>query len=138
MTSGPERVEGRLAGVGSVQLFWQGWQPPHSPAGLVLVCHGGAEHSGRYDGLARALTQDSWVVYGLDMRGHGRSTGERMHAERFSDLLDDFDVFRRHVVGLHPDLPVFLLGQGVGGVVALGYALDHQELLRGCRLHSWR
>lgn len=136
MTDQQERLDGKLAGVGNIELFWQGWLPHGNPTGVVLFCHGGAEHSGRYANLANALVLDGWAVYGLDMRGHGQSSGPRMHAERFSDWLDDFDMFRRQVLNRHVDLPVFLLGQGVGGQIALAYAIDHQEILRGLVLSA--
>ena len=43
-----EHVEGRLAGVGGVELYWQGWLPGGAPRGVLLICHGMGEHSGRY------------------------------------------------------------------------------------------
>lgn len=136
MANQRERVEGLLTGVGNIRLFWQGWLPQGNPTGVVLFCHGGAEHSGRYGNLVDALIRDGWAVYGLDMRGHGQSGGPRMHAERFSDWLDDFDTFRRHVLSGHTGLPVFLLGQGVGAQIALAYALGHQQLFRGLVLSA--
>jgi acylglycerol lipase len=129
-------VEGRLPGAGGVELFWQGWLPAGDPRGVLLLCHGLGEHSGRYANVVDALVPDGWAVYGVDHRGHGRSSGRRAHLRRYADWLDDFDGFRRAVVARHPDLPVFLLGHSMGGQIALAYALDHQPDLSGLVLSA--
>lgn len=129
-------VEGTLGGVRGVELYWQGWLPGTDPTGVLLICHGLGEHSGRYGHVVDAVTPDGWAVYALDHRGHGRSGGRRAHLDDYADWLADFDTFRRHVVGLHPGLPVFLLGHSMGGQIALAYALDHQADLNGLVLSA--
>ena len=136
MADRPEHVEGRLAGVGDVELFWQAWLPPGPPTGVVLICHGLGEHSGRYGHVVDALVPAGWAVYGLDLRGHGRSAGRRVHLARYGDWLADLDTFRRFVAARHDGLPVFLLGHSMGGQIALAYALDHQADLRGLVLSA--
>ncbi|MHA6780000.1 alpha/beta hydrolase [Pseudonocardia saturnea] len=131
-----DRVEGGLTGVGGVQLYWQGRLPEGDPTGVLLVCHGLGEHSGRYGSVEDALVPDGWAVYGLDHRGHGRSTGRRAHLDRYSDWLTDFDAFRMLVAARHPGLPLFLLGHSMGGQIALAYALDHGAGLSGLVLSA--
>lgn len=130
-----ERAEGRVVGAGDVELYWQGWLPVQ-PRGVLLLCHGLGEHAGRYGTVVDAVVPDGWAVYGLDLRGHGRSGGDRAHIDRYDDLLTDFDVFRRTVVARHPGLPVVLLGHSMGGQIALAYALDHQADLAGLVLSA--
>ncbi len=131
------RVEGRLDGAGGIELFWQGWSPgPDMAAGVLLICHGLGEHSARYGSVVDALAPDGWAVYGLDHRGHGRSGGRRTHVDRYADLLDDFETFRRHVAARHEGVAVFLLGHSLGGQIALAYALDHPEALGGLVLSA--
>jgi acylglycerol lipase len=131
-----DKIEGHLTGVDNTRLYWQGWLPTVRAMGVLLFCHGAYEHSGRYQNVVDALAPDGWAVYGLDLRGHGRSTGERVHVERFSDWVDDFDRFSCEVVPRHQDLPVFALGHCLGAQIALAYALDHQEVLRGLVLSA--
>lgn len=133
------KIDGRVTGVGNVSLYWQGWLPKGRVTGVVLLCHGACEHSGRYHKVVNALAPDNWAVYGVDHRGHGQSgdsAGKRVHVERFSDWVGDFDIFRRKVTARHRDLPVFVLGHSLGGQIALGYALDHQQDLRGLVLSA--
>lgn len=129
------RVEGRLGGARGVELFWQG-VVPDEPAGVLLVCHGLGEHSGRYRTVEDTLVPDGWAVYGLDHRGHGRSGGRRAHLDDYADWLADFDAFRRLVTARHPGLPIFLLGHSMGGQIALAYALDHGAGLSGLVLSA--
>lgn len=136
MAEQQERVEGWLDGVHGVELFWRGWLPGGEHPGVVLVCHGLGEHSGRYGTVVDALVPDGWAVYGLDHRGHGRSSGRRVHLDRYADWLADLDTFRRHVVTRHEGLPVFLLGHSMGGQIALAYALDQQDDLSGLILSA--
>jgi acylglycerol lipase len=136
VTDQQQRVEGRLVGARDVELFWQGWLPEVPVTGVVLICHGLGEHSGRYGNVVDALLPDGWAVYGLDHRGHGLSGGRRAHLDDYGDFLADFDAFRRVVVARHPDVPVFLLGHSMGGQIALSYALDHQLALRGLILSA--
>ncbi len=136
MTDQQERVEGRLTGARDVELYWQGWLPAGPATGVVLLCHGLGEHSGRYGNVVDALVPDGWAVYGLDHRGHGLSGGRRAHLDDYADWLADYDTFRRAVVARHPGLPVFLLGHSMGGQIALAYALDHQDDLAGLVLSA--
>lgn len=129
-------VEGRLSGVGAVDLFWQGWLPDDEPTGVLLVSHGIGEHSGRYASVVETLVPDGWAVYGLDHRGHGRSGGTRVHARRYDELVEDFETFRRAVVARHPGLPVHLLGHSLGGQIALAYTVAHERELSGLVLSA--
>jgi acylglycerol lipase len=129
-------VDGRITGIRGAQLYWQGHLPEGEPTGVLLICHGLGEHSGRYGNVVEALRPDGWAVYGLDHRGHGRSEGHRAHLDAYPDWLADFDTFRRHIAARHPGLPVFLLGHSMGGQIALAYALDHAGDLSGLVLSA--
>jgi acylglycerol lipase len=127
-------VEGAFDGVGSTQLFWQGWLPDAAPRAVIFVAHGLAEHSGRYRNLVDHVVPRGYAVYALDHRGHGRSEGTRSYIERFTDFTTDLDTFRRVVRARHPTGRLFLLGHSMGGAIALVYACDHQHQIDGLML----
>ena len=129
-------VEGRLAGARDVDLFWQGWLPAGDPTGVLLISHGLGEHSGRYGNVIDAVLPDGWAVYAHDHRGHGLSGGRRAHLERYAYWLADLDAFRHLVAARHPGLPMVLLGHSMGGQIALSYALEHPDGLRGLVLSA--
>jgi alpha-beta hydrolase superfamily lysophospholipase len=77
------------------------------------------------------------VAYALDLRGRGKSDGERFYAETFDDYVDDVSSLAAVVKARESGLPVFLLGHSAGGVVSCLYALDHQAELSGLVCESF-
>ena len=106
------------------------------PKGIVLICHGIAEHSGRYDHVARSLCKAGYGVVSFDLRGHGKSSGKRTYINRFSDYLDDLgDEFGR-VKSAYPKAPVFLMGHSMGGGIATLFVMERNPDVRGLLLSA--
>ena len=70
-------------------------------------------------------------MHAVDLRGRGRSEGERLYVESFADYVSDLAAVVEKARLHDPALPVFLLGHSAGGVVACFYALEHQHELFG-------
>lgn len=115
-------------------IFHRAWLPEGEPTAVVLLFHGLGEHSGRYGHVAEALVGRGYAVHALDHRGHGRSEGKRVFVRDYAEFQRDLLQFRRLVEQLHPDLPLFVLGHSMGGNLAMGHVLDHQEGVRGLAL----
>lgn len=128
--------EGRLAGVGGVEIYWQAWLPDGQPRAIVLIAHGAAEHGGRYAWPAGQLTGRGYAAYAIDHRGHGRSAGPRAYVDRIDNAVTDLHTLSDLALGRDPGLPVFLLGHSMGGLIALSYALRHQDELTGLVLSA--
>ncbi len=126
-----EHTEGSFTGHKDLNLYYQSWLPVGRPEAVLLVVHGGAEHSGRYTNLVNYFVPKGYAVCGLDLRGHGKSEGLRCYVERFSDYLDDLKTFFDIVRGEHGDAKVFLVGHSMGGAIATAYAVQHQHELAG-------
>ena len=90
------------------------WTPEGESRGHVILCHGLAEHMGRYSHVAERLVKDGWQVSGIELRGHGDSEGKRGHVNRWSEYIDDLKAAAETVNGPH-----FLLGHSMGGAVIL-------------------
>jgi acylglycerol lipase len=115
----PLHAESLLSEPDAPRLFAQSWMPPDGPRAVVAIVHGLAEHSGRYAPVAYELAGLGYGVHALDLRGHGRSEGDRAYVKSFAEYLDDVDRFLEHA--RMPDRPLFVLGHSMGGaVVALG------------------
>ncbi|MGH3467740.1 MAG: lysophospholipase [Thermocrispum sp.] len=119
-----EHADGRFTGAAGLQIYWQSWLPGGEPVGVVVILHGYAEHSGRYQHVAAALNAAGYAVYALDHHGHGRSDGPRANVGGFAGLLTDVDRLVRLAAANHAGLPVFLLGHSMGGLVAVAYVLS--------------
>lgn len=133
------RSERSFDGVGGVPIFYDVWTPSAGgseatggsaqpvPTGVVLICHGYAEHARRYDHVAQRFGEAGLITYALDLRGHGRSGGKRVYLRDISEYTQDF----HHLVGLataaHPELKRVVLGHSMGGGVVFAYGVEHPD-----------
>ena len=125
-------ASGSFSGVGDRHIFWRAWTPDDAPARAVIVLvHGLGEHSGRYDHVVARLVGEGYAVHAADHRGHGRSDGPRALIEDMDDVVADVDTLVDRAAAAEPGVPVFMLGHSMGGLIALRYALAHQERLAG-------
>lgn len=115
------------------QIFCHHW-PAASPKAIVLVIHGGSEHGGRYDALARALNQRDYSVYAEDHRGHGRTgeingkLGDMGPANAFERVCEDVLALAERAATETPDIPLIILGHSLGSLVTQRLLLQHSTL----------
>jgi acylglycerol lipase len=87
----------------------------------MLIVHGIAEHSGRYERTGEGFAAVGVDVSAIDLRGNGGSGGTRAYVERWSDYLDDVESQLGHMRARARDVPIVLLGHSLGGLVVLDY-----------------
>lgn len=114
-----------------LKLYAQSWMPLGEIKGVIILIHGLGEHSGRYDGWARKLGNEGFIVRSFDLRGHGHSEGKRGHAKSYSRLLHDIETFLTKSYEEYPDLPHFLYGHSLGGNLVLNYVIRNTTSLKG-------
>jgi alpha-beta hydrolase superfamily lysophospholipase len=121
---------GHLSNAG-LSLFYRAWRPATPPRAVVAIIPGFNSHSGYYGWVAERLTARGLAVSAVDLRGRGRSDGERFYVDSFDDYVSDAHALVTHARARDPGLPLFLLGHSAGGVVAALYAAAHQRELAG-------
>ena len=126
--------EGALTTSSNASLFYQSWLPADTPKAVLLVAHGLAEHSSRYEHFAEFFVKHDYAVFGLDHLGHGKSDGDRCHITKFSDYTDGVALLLDRVHEACPATPVFLIGHSMGGLVAVSILFEHQAEFAGCVL----
>lgn len=105
--------------------------------GRIVLSHGLGEHSGRYSHIIDMFTQKQISVWALDHRGHGQSEGIRGHVQNFQQYINDLDrVVDKSREKKADDIPFFLLGHSMGGLIAASYAFQHGSKLDGLILSS--
>lgn len=117
-----ETTDGFLEPDAVLRLHWRRWTPT-DPRGILLVVPGLAEHGGRYGNLVDYFAPRGWDCWAIDLRGHGESTGRRVHVDRFDDYLDDVATLHTEIRRQRGDLPVVVVGHSMGGLVVLRYLL---------------
>ena len=121
---------------GDLNIFLRSWRPTR-PVGVIVVVPGFNAHSGYYTWVAEHFVKAGFAVYAVDLRGRGKSTGERFYVDNFDEYVGDAGACVAVAEGRHPGMPVFLLGHSAGGVVACLYALEHQDQLAGLICESF-
>jgi acylglycerol lipase len=102
-----------------------------------VIVHGFNSHSGHYQWVGQQFAENGLAVHALDLRGRGRSAGDRFHVDKAQDYIDDVATLVSMAKAHHPGLPVFLLGHSAGGVISCVYTLDHQAELAGLICESF-
>ncbi len=100
------------------------WQPTDDAHAAVLLLHGIAEHSGRYEHVGRRLAEAGFDVIAYDHRGYGRSGGRRGHVDSWSQFSDDLEDQLAEIRTL--GLPTVVIAHSMGGLIAVRYLIDER------------
>jgi len=124
-------TEESFDGKDGLKIHLRSWKPDGAPRAVVVICHGVNSHGGQYLWPAGELVKKGHAVFALDLRGRGKSEGERFYVDDIADYVSDLAGTIKIAKARHPGLPVFLLGHSAGGVVSATYTLDNQAELAG-------
>lgn len=95
------------------------WAPGAEERAVVVLTHGLAEHSGRYERTGDLLAEAGFRVRSFDLIGAGASGGARWDIDNWSRFHDQIET---HVSWARSrDLPLVLMGHSMGGNLVLGY-----------------
>lgn len=109
------------------------WTVPDGAPRAVLLCvHGCGLHAGAYKDLGEQLSKRGIVTYAVDVRGFGS-----FQQAQGRDVIDlkgccwDVEETLKALRKAHPGLPVYLLGESMGGAITLRVTSEHPELVDG-------
>ncbi|NKY57372.1 alpha/beta hydrolase [Nocardia flavorosea] len=105
-------------------LVRRSWLPEAPVRGVVVLVHGVAEHSGRYDHVGRTLAAAGYAVHALDHVGHGESAriGAPANLGSIEDAADKVAALLALVRDEHPGVPAFVIGHSMGALITLHLA----------------
>ncbi len=130
MAALPETT-GEFVSPDGIKIFYRQYQAEAERARMVLS-HGVGEHSGRYGNVIERVLPKGFSVWAPDHRGHGQSGGKRGHVLNFVQYLTDLrltvELAKKDMPG---EMPCFLLGHSMGGLIALDFAQHYPELIDG-------
>jgi alpha-beta hydrolase superfamily lysophospholipase len=120
-------------------LYVNRWSPEAPPKAAIMLAHGMAEHSGRYDRLGGAMTAAGYELFALDQRGHGQTASHGRLGHYADDngwnlVIDDLACLNHHIRQRHPQTPIFLLGHSMGSYIGQAYLMHHSCSLQGAIL----
>ena len=123
--------EEKIESTKGIRIIVHSWLPESTPRAVVVICHGVNSHGGQYGWVGEQFASSGLVTYALDLRGRGKSDGERFYVEDVADYVSDVATTIALAKSRHSGLPLFLLGHSAGGVVGSTYVLDNQAGLAG-------
>jgi len=122
--------QGSFEGVGGQKIYFQFFKPK-AYRNVIIFVHSMGEHGGRYLFPIEYFIDRKIAFYGLDLRGHGKSSGKRGHIDSFFDYLNDLQTFHNIVIKREGDVRFFMLGCGLGGLILVRYVEEHPDSLSG-------
>ena len=109
------------------------WLPQEGKPRAVLLCvHGLGLHNGTYEPFGKKMSSYGYAVYAIDVRGFGSWMAcEGRKKVDFSSCLEDVRTTLKVMRRAHRTLPVFLLGESMGGAIALRACAMYPDLVDG-------
>src|SRR6185436_12383641 len=99
--------EEHIPGASGLKLFVRSWRPDVAVRGVVAIVPGFNSHSGYYGWVGEQLAANGLAAYAVDLRGRGRSDGERFYVKRFADYVSDVETLIALLKSREPGVPVF-------------------------------
>lgn len=111
-------------------LVWL--NPAVKQVGIVVALHGlSLEHSS-YDALGKELADAGFCTVAFDVRGFGVYR-QALGAEQldFDSCMRDLQLLVGAIRGDSPGVPLFMLGESMGGAIAVQFAARNPQLVDG-------
>jgi len=111
--------------------------------GIIINIHGIGSHfqfiystNDDIENRFRLFSNINLLPYALEFHGHGKSQGERCCIYNFDDLVYDLDCLVNYIKLIHPNKPIYLIAESMGGAVAIKYEIKHKKKVNGIILLS--
>ncbi|MEX0957060.1 MAG: lysophospholipase [Rhizobiaceae bacterium] len=118
-------------------IAYQTWAPAGDPRAIMLIVPGFNSHSGYFGWTAQQLASIGFASYAIDLRGRGKSDGERFYVDSFSDYVSDVEGLMSVAKAENPGKPIYVLGHSAGGVIACVFTIENQPELSGLICESF-
>ena len=115
--SSPQLAGDRLVAADGATLPLRRWLPEGRPRAVVLALHGFNDYSNAFAGAGAGWAKNGIATYAYDQRGFGAAPERGLWPGRAvlaADAATAAQILRR----LYPRVPLYLLGESMGGAVA--------------------
>jgi acylglycerol lipase len=115
------------------------WAPQGKARGAVVLVHGLMQNAESVSPLAKHLTDQGFLVYTIDQRGHGfwhfgTKPGEPGYRIDYKQTVKDMRNLSKLIRDENPGLPLFCIGESAGSAVCVHSAAQSPELFDGAIL----
>jgi len=114
----PEIEPGAFIASDGAELPMRSWLPAAKPRALIVALHGFADYSASYARPAALWAKDGIATFAYDQRGFGGAP-HVYHWAGSARMIADADEAIAALRAKYPGIPVYLIGESMGGAVAL-------------------
>ncbi len=109
------------------------WVNPKGQVKFCLLCiHGLGLNSHSFDQFGKQMIKQGAAVYAIDVRGFGQWRQIEGHSDiDFDNTLTDIQKILQSIRQRYPRVPVFLLGESMGGAIVLRATAMYPDLVDG-------
>ncbi|UVZ93279.1 alpha/beta fold hydrolase [Enterobacter hormaechei] len=108
----------------NASIFYRVWRPNKNikVQSIIQLTHGICEHSNRYDEFAKEMNKHGHVVFGIDLRGHGK-TGVAANQlgnapiDFWFRMLKDINQLTMIIKNEYLNIPIIAFGHSMGSVL---------------------
>lgn len=109
------------------------WFDPQVKTKAMLLCvHGLGLHKGTFDAFGKKMAAEGVPTYAIDVRGFGswmhRGPKTKMDLD---GAMKDVKMVLEYMKKKHPGVPIVVLGESMGGAIALHATAQYPELVAG-------
>jgi len=115
----------------NLHIFARYWKPEGIVKGTISLIHGLGEHIGRYTHVGEFFSASGFALLAADMRGHGKSEGQRGHTPSMDALREDITRQVEEAQKQIPGTPIILYGHSLGGNLELSYCIRMHPQIAG-------
>lgn len=121
-----------IEATGGKELFAKTWEPQNGkPKAAVLIIHGIAEHSGRYEHFTEFLTGHQMAAIAFDHRGHGKTDPDRLglvdSSDQFITMVSDIEYIRNDLQKQFPGTPLIFFAHSMGSFLCQRYLQLYED-----------
>lgn len=128
-------MDSRFFDIDSYTIHYR-YFPADNNNAIVVLVHGHGEHIGRYERWAARFAPYNYMLCGVDLPGHGLSSGKRGHIRQYDDYYAILDQFIEILQSDFPNRPIILYGHSMGGNIVSSYILERQPQVKAAILSS--
>ncbi|MBS1956487.1 MAG: alpha/beta fold hydrolase [Cyanobacteria bacterium SZAS-4] len=108
------------------------WIDNSQPVDAVILCiHGLGLHKGTYEAFGKRMSKVGVPTYAMDMRGFGEWQDDLKTGLDFDGSLADIKIVLEGIKKSYPDKKIIILGESMGGAIALRATAMYPELISG-------
>jgi acylglycerol lipase len=121
----PRLLADKLVMSDGAELPLRVWRPDGQPRAIILGLHGFNDYSKAFAIPAERWVKDGILVYAYDQRGFGRAPNHGIWPGT-ETFVADLETTTRLVSQHHPGIPLYVLGESMGGAIIMVAASEHR------------